>query len=82
MSQLTYNLTKLTMGTEKLEQIVNETFKNAKTLRMDIDTTSKKGSHKKLIDLFNKSINNNAKKTNKFGLSSKNVIFFKYLRHD
>lgn len=40
------------MGTEKLEQIVNETFKNAKTLRMDIDTTSKKGSHKKLIDLF------------------------------
>ncbi len=40
------------MGTEKLEKIVNETFENVKTIRMDIDTTSKKGAHKKIIDDF------------------------------
>lgn len=46
------DITDYGLGTEKLEQIIKETFNDAKTLRMDIDTTSKKGSHKKLIDEF------------------------------
>ena len=40
------------MGTEKLEQIINQIFPNTKTIRMDIDTTSKKGAHKKIVDEF------------------------------
>lgn len=39
------------MGTEKLEQVLNEKF-NCKIVRMDLDTTSKKGSHEKIIDDF------------------------------
>ena len=42
----------LGMGTEKLEKIINETFPNAKTIRMDLDTTTKKGSHQKIIESF------------------------------
>lgn len=38
-------------GTEKLEQILNEKF-NARIIRMDTDTTSKKGSHKQIIEDF------------------------------
>lgn len=40
------------MGTEKLEEEVNKIFDRAKTLRMDIDTTRKKGSHEKIINDF------------------------------
>lgn len=40
------------MGTEKLEQIVLETFKGAKTIRMDVDTTKTKRAHQKIIDDF------------------------------
>ena len=39
------------IGTEKLEQILNEKF-DAKIVRMDIDTTSQKGSHEKIINDF------------------------------
>lgn len=42
----------LGIGTEKLESILNKDFPNAKVLRMDIDTTSTKGSHQKLIESF------------------------------
>ncbi len=38
-------------GTEKLEAILNEKF-DAKIIRMDMDTTSKKGSHEKIIEDF------------------------------
>ena len=38
-------------GTEKLEQVLNEKF-NCKIVRMDLDTTSKKGSHEKIIEDF------------------------------
>lgn len=44
----------LGMGTEKLELVLKEQFQNAKIIRMDNDTTTKKGSHKKIIDAFNK----------------------------
>ncbi|MDD3453822.1 MAG: primosomal protein N' [Bacilli bacterium] len=40
------------MGTEKLEQYISDNFKNAKTIRMDNDTTSNKGSHEKIIKDF------------------------------
>lgn len=42
----------LGLGTEKLESILEKEFPNARVLRMDVDTTSKKGSHQKLIESF------------------------------
>ncbi len=39
------------LGTEKLEEELNKKYR-AKIVRMDIDTTSKKGSHQKIIDDF------------------------------
>ena len=40
------------MGTEKLEEEVNKIFDKAKTIRMDIDTTRRKGSHERIINDF------------------------------
>lgn len=40
------------LGTEKLEEEVNKLFKDSKVVRMDIDTTRKKGSHEKIINDF------------------------------
>ena len=40
------------MGTEKLEQEINIMFPNARTIRMDIDTTRKKGAHEQIINDF------------------------------
>lgn len=42
----------LGMGTEKLESIVKEMFPNSRVIRMDLDTTYKKGSHQKIIESF------------------------------
>ena len=39
------------MGTEKLEEELNKRF-NARIIRMDMDTTSKKGNHEKIINAF------------------------------
>lgn len=41
------------IGTEKLEEEIKKIFKDVKVLRMDHDTTSKKGSHNKIIEDFN-----------------------------
>lgn len=46
------NMLDLGMGTEKLEEIVSKTFEGAKVVRMDVDTTTKKGSHEKIINEF------------------------------
>ncbi len=46
------SLLTLGMGTEKLENYIQKEFPNARVLRMDTDTTSKKGSHEKLIQSF------------------------------
>ena len=46
-------LVKMGYGTEKIEEEINNLYSDAKTLRMDTDTTSKKGSHKLIIDKFN-----------------------------
>ena len=47
------SLKQMGYGTEKVEEEINKLFPNARTIRMDIDTTSKKGAHKKIIDEFN-----------------------------
>ena len=47
------SLKKMGYGTEKVEEEIKKLFPGIKTLRMDIDTTSRKGSHKEIIDKFN-----------------------------
>ena len=37
------------LGTEKVEKLINELFPSARVIRMDRDTTTKKGSHEKII---------------------------------
>ncbi len=39
-------------GTQKLEQEVNKQFPTAKTIRMDIDTVTKKNSHEEILERF------------------------------
>lgn len=39
-------------GTQKLEEEINKQFPNAKTIRMDIDTVSKKNSHEDILNKF------------------------------
>ena len=39
-------------GTQKLEIEINKMFPNAKTIRMDIDTVTKKNSHEEIINKF------------------------------
>lgn len=45
-------LSDLGVGTEKIEEELHGLLPNARVLRMDVDTTSRKGSHKKMIDAF------------------------------
>ncbi|HOZ54059.1 MAG TPA: primosomal protein N' [Bacilli bacterium] len=40
-------------GTEKVEEKLNELFPNVRICRMDLDTTTNKGSHQKIIKDFN-----------------------------
>lgn len=40
------------IGTQKIEEQIKKYFKDARVLRMDIDTTSKKNSHQKILDDF------------------------------
>lgn len=40
------------IGTQKVEEIIYETFRDAKVIRMDNDTTRKKGAHEKLLEQF------------------------------
>ena len=42
----------LGIGTEKVEEELNKLFPDKKVIRMDYDTTSKKGSHEKIIKSF------------------------------
>ena len=45
-------LSNLGIGTEKIEEELTSIFPSNKILRMDYDTTSKKGMHEKMIDKF------------------------------
>ena len=46
------NINSLGMGTERLESLIKEMFAEANVIRMDADTTRRKGAHKKIIDDF------------------------------
>ena len=48
------SLKDLGVGTEKIEEELKEIFPTSRVLRMDIDTTSRKGAHKKIVDAFSK----------------------------
>lgn len=39
-------------GTQKLEEMTKKTFPEARVLRMDADTTAKKGSHEEILQAF------------------------------
>ena len=39
-------------GTQKLEQEINNLFPNASTIRMDVDTVTKKNSHEQILNKF------------------------------
>lgn len=43
---------KFGIGTEKVEEAVRQMFENARVLRMDRDTTSRKGAHGEILSLF------------------------------
>ncbi len=45
------NINSIGMGTEKLEELLKEKFP-ARVIRMDVDTTSRKGAHEKIIKAF------------------------------
>jgi len=46
------SLKDLGVGTEKIEEEIKSIFPLARVLRMDVDTTSRKGAHKKIVDAF------------------------------
>ena len=46
------SLNNLGVGTQKIEEELHEIYPMAKTLRMDYDTTSRKGKHEEMIDAF------------------------------
>ena len=46
------SLSDLGVGTEKIEEELHILLPSVKVFRMDVDTTSKKGAHKKMIDAF------------------------------
>ncbi len=45
-------INRLGIGTEKIEEELNGYFQGARILRMDLDTTTRKGSHEKMIIAF------------------------------
>ncbi len=40
------------MGTQRAEELLNERFPDARLIRMDADSTTKAGSHRKILDAF------------------------------
>ena len=46
------SLNNLGVGTQKVEEELNNIFPNARVLRMDFDTTSRKGMHEEMINSF------------------------------
>ena len=45
-------LSTMGVGTEKIEEELSSLFSSARVLRMDVDTTTRKGSHAKMIEAF------------------------------
>ena len=46
------SLNRLGVGTQKVEEELNNIFSSARVLRMDYDTTSRKGKHEEMINSF------------------------------
>ncbi|WP_412061683.1 primosomal protein N' [Rubrivirga sp. IMCC45206] len=46
------DLRRLGAGTQRVEEEIAEVFPSARVLRMDLDTTSRKGAHRKILDAF------------------------------
>ena len=46
------DLRRLGQGTQRIEEEIAEVFPDARVLRMDLDTTSRKGAHRKILDRF------------------------------
>ena len=46
------NVSSLSIGTQKIEEYIQETFPKASFLRMDLDTTGLRNSHMKILDKF------------------------------
>ncbi len=46
------SISDLGVGTQKIEEEISEIFPNARVVRMDFDTTSRKGAHEKMITAF------------------------------
>ena len=46
------DIKELGLGTEKVEEDLHKLFNDARIVRMDYDTTSKKGSHEKILNAF------------------------------
>ena len=47
-----HDINQFGLGTEKLEEELSRLFPTSKVVRMDIDTTTKKGSHEKIFNAF------------------------------
>ena len=47
------NIRQIGLGTERIEEEIKSIFEGVKVLRMDADTTSKKGAHHRIINKFN-----------------------------
>ena len=45
-------------GTQRIEDEIQRQFKTARILRMDVDSTSRKGSHKKILEEFRQGLAN------------------------
>ncbi|MBX7151591.1 primosomal protein N' [bacterium] len=45
-------LSSLGVGTQKVEEVLKQTFPETKTIRMDLDTTTQKGSHERILEKF------------------------------
>ncbi len=78
------NINEYGLGTEKLEEIINKEFNNIKSIRMDVDTTTKKGSHKKIVNDFQSQKYNVLIGTQMIskGLNFENVTFVGVLNAD
>ena len=46
------DLRQLGAGTQRVEEEIAEVFPSARVLRMDLDTTSRKGAHRRILDAF------------------------------
>lgn len=79
-----HNVKMIGSGTQKIEEVIEETFENAKVIRYDVDTTKNKGGHEKLLHKFEKQEANILLGTQMIakGLDFPNVTFVGVLNAD